>query len=241
MNDAEIMNRWLQGTDWQALVAAIEAEPSDRKLRLYAAACCRAVWSMLPDVRSRAAVQAAEEFADAKIDHDALQTAFRAVRYSVGKHDTPRLRAQSFAQQAARSTADLSSHQAATYAAQHSADAASWSQWGDAERDGATDEQFCRFRQAALLEQIASQTARFEEICPPATPGKSSPSRSWITPALLEMAQGIYDQRSFRLLPVLADALEEAGCPDGELVAHLRRPAEHVRGCWALDIILGKQ
>jgi hypothetical protein len=42
-------------------------------------------------------------------------------------------------------------------------------------------------------------------------------------------------------LAVLADALEEAGCNDAEILTHLRSPGPHVRGCWALDLILGKQ
>jgi hypothetical protein len=40
-------------------------------------------------------------------------------------------------------------------------------------------------------------------------------------------------------LAVLADALEDAGCADPDLLAHLRGPGPHVRGCWALDLVLG--
>ncbi|MGL4550680.1 MAG: hypothetical protein ACRC33_05795, partial [Gemmataceae bacterium] len=53
------------------------------------------------------------------------------------------------------------------------------------------------------------------------------------------LARAAYDRRSFDLLPVLADALEEAGCADADLLAHLRSPGPHVRGCWALDLLLG--
>jgi hypothetical protein len=55
-----------------------------------------------------------------------------------------------------------------------------------------------------------------------------------------KIAQGIYDDRRFGDLPVLADALEEAGCDNADLLGHLRGPGPHVRGCWALDLLLGQ-
>jgi hypothetical protein len=54
------------------------------------------------------------------------------------------------------------------------------------------------------------------------------------------IAQRIYDERAFADLPILADALEEAGCSSTELLAHCRHPGPHARGCWAVDLILGK-
>jgi hypothetical protein len=54
------------------------------------------------------------------------------------------------------------------------------------------------------------------------------------------MGGAIYDERAFDRLPVLADALEDAGCADADLLGHLRGPGPHVRGCWAVDLILGK-
>ena len=50
----------------------------------------------------------------------------------------------------------------------------------------------------------------------------------------------IYDQRAVNRLPLLADALEDAGCTDADLLGHLRSPGPHVRGCWAVDLVLGK-
>jgi hypothetical protein len=58
--------------------------------------------------------------------------------------------------------------------------------------------------------------------------------------AAVKLAQGIYEQRAFDRLPVLADALEEAGCPSGDLTAHCRAPTPHLPGCWAVDLLLGK-
>jgi hypothetical protein len=55
-----------------------------------------------------------------------------------------------------------------------------------------------------------------------------------------KLAQGIYDDRAFDRLPVLADALEDAGCTRAEVLGHLRDPGPQVRGCWVLDLLLGK-
>jgi hypothetical protein len=63
---------------------------------------------------------------------------------------------------------------------------------------------------------------------------------SWRTPAVLHLAQAIYDDRAFDQLPILADALEEAGCTNGEVLDHCRGPGPHVRGCWVVDLLLGK-
>jgi hypothetical protein len=63
----------------------------------------------------------------------------------------------------------------------------------------------------------------------------------WDGGTVRKIAQAIYDDRAFDRLPVLADALEEAGCADRDLLDHCRSGGEHVRGCWAVDLLLGKQ
>lgn len=66
----------------------------------------------------------------------------------------------------------------------------------------------------------------------------------WLTPAALSIAAECYDRRDFGDLPVLADALEDAledaGCYRPPLLEHLRSPGPHVRGCWAIDLVLGR-
>ena len=63
---------------------------------------------------------------------------------------------------------------------------------------------------------------------------------AWLTPTAVALAAAIYEDRAFDRLPVLADALEEAGCTDADVLLHCRRPGEHVRGCWVVDMVLGK-
>jgi hypothetical protein len=63
---------------------------------------------------------------------------------------------------------------------------------------------------------------------------------AWEGGTLGNLARGIYDQRDFDQLPILGDALEEAGCTNPDILGHLRGPGPHVRGCWAVDLLLGK-
>jgi hypothetical protein len=63
----------------------------------------------------------------------------------------------------------------------------------------------------------------------------------WRTSTVLAIAEGIYEDRAFDRLPILADALQEAGCEDEQILGHCREDGTHVRGCWVIDLILGRQ
>jgi hypothetical protein len=77
----------------------------------------------------------------------------------------------------------------------------------------------------------------------------------WLSPTAVALARGIYDEKAFDRLPILADALQDAGCEDERLLGHCRtngrgdggepaggspRSMPHVRGCWAVDLVLGR-
>ena len=64
---------------------------------------------------------------------------------------------------------------------------------------------------------------------------------AWNDGAIRKMAQAIYDARAFDHLPLLADALEDAGCTDADVLGHCRGGGEHVRGCWVVDLLLQKE
>jgi len=64
---------------------------------------------------------------------------------------------------------------------------------------------------------------------------------AWNGGAVRKMAQAIYEKRRFADLPILADALEEAGCTDAAILAHCRGGGEHVRGCWVVDLLTGRR
>jgi hypothetical protein len=71
---------------------------------------------------------------------------------------------------------------------------------------------------------------------------------TWLTPTVRNLATAAYEDRSLpsgeldpARLAVLADALEESGCNNADMLTHLRSPGPHVRGCWSVDLLLGKE
>jgi len=63
----------------------------------------------------------------------------------------------------------------------------------------------------------------------------------WKDGTVPKLAQAIYNDRRFQDLPIVADALEKAGCTNQDILQHYRQSGEHVRGCWVVDVILGKK
>ena len=61
----------------------------------------------------------------------------------------------------------------------------------------------------------------------------------WKTADVAGLARGIYEDRAFERMPLLADALMDAGCADDRVIAHCREPGAHYRGCWVVDAALG--
>jgi hypothetical protein len=79
------------------------------------------------------------------------------------------------------------------------------------------------------------------EIFYPFPHQRMSPSwLAWNGSTIPKLARGIFADRAFDRLPIAADALEDAGCSDAQLLRHCREAGAHLRGCWALDLMLGE-
>ncbi|MBM3981841.1 MAG: hypothetical protein FJ304_16510 [Planctomycetes bacterium] len=63
---------------------------------------------------------------------------------------------------------------------------------------------------------------------------------AWRTDTAVALARQMYESREFSALPILADALQDAGCDNEDVLNHCREPGTHVRGCWVVDLVLGK-
>jgi hypothetical protein len=63
----------------------------------------------------------------------------------------------------------------------------------------------------------------------------------WRTNTVLAIGRQMYDSREFAPMPILADALQDAGCDNADILDHCRGPGPHVRGCWVVDLVLGKE
>ena len=84
--------------------------------------------------------------------------------------------------------------------------------------------------QADLLRDIFGNPFRSSELRP-----------EWLTDTVANLARQMYASREFGAMPILADALQDAGCDDEDMLSHCRGDREHVRGCWVVDLLLGKQ
>jgi hypothetical protein len=91
---------------------------------------------------------------------------------------------------------------------------------------------------------LAGQSALLRDVLGPLPfrPVALSPlARHWNDGTAVRLAEAIYQERAFDRLPVLADALEEAGCSNPEILAHYRAAGPHARGCWVVDLVLAKE
>jgi hypothetical protein len=64
---------------------------------------------------------------------------------------------------------------------------------------------------------------------------------AWRTGTAVALASQMYESRDFGAMPILADALQDAGCDNEDILTHCRGPGPHVRGCWVVDLVLGKE
>ena len=235
MTEAE----WLACCDPEAMLAWLGSGVSGRKLRLFACACCRTEWDRIEEEDARKAIAAAERYADGLI-RDGTVTGW----YRRTMHARDRVRGQDLGKRLL--------YQAVIEAALPDQDlervAAAYDLVG---RAAASFETGSDFRTppppAAVGRAIASFVPLLRDVVGnPFRPAALDPAA--VTPAVVSLARASYDER---LLPgghldparlaVLSDALGEAGCTDADLLSHLRSPGPHIRGCWALDLILGKR
>jgi hypothetical protein len=219
--------QWRRCTSPEAMLHYLTDKASPRKLRLYAVGCCRRVWSQMRDDRCRYAVDQAQRFADGRVSAEDLAAAERAVA-SVARitgdinspFAQPELSIGGAAWAAARSSAWLAAWDAAWNARRVARDHIPGTNW---ERE--------RVCQAELLHDLFGNPFR---------PFAVDPAwRVYHDGVVVKMARVIYEEDRFGDLPVLADALEEAGCADAAALEHCRGRAPHFRGCWVVDALLG--
>jgi hypothetical protein len=228
------------------------ANLSDRKLHLLAAAFLRRVWDDLPSHQTRTAVEATEMFADGRITSDELarlrstdtletceplwldpNSDFRD-ELVIGqgwecfcceqrtKEYECRVTSTGTALDGVRLAVEAPAWTAVN-AAFFARDLVAWA---------ASPEE----RDAAVRTESLGQFDLFREIVgPPVNPHWPQ----WRTNTVRGVARAIYRDRAFHDLPILADALQDAGCDDDAVLQHCRGGGEHVRGCWVLDLAMG--
>ena len=199
----------------------------ERKLRLFAAACCRQIWHMVGDERSRTAVEVAELFADERASDEELSIAEGAAWDVVRNPGAIPLPPRAWASLAAICASRKDARWSASSSSLNAARAVAW-----IDVDNVDGEQLAgiQMEQAAILRCIFGNPFRPTTLDP-----------AWRTPSVLQLAQVIYHERRFDLMPILGDALEDARCTSADMLRHCRAPGEHVRGCWVVDLLLAKE
>jgi hypothetical protein len=217
MNEVE----WLTCFDpWRMLQFLHRSDPSERKVRLFNAAICRRFWDHLPEA-SQFILSESERLADsmieAKDDRELCHQANKVV------HDLfdQRYPNKQFPSSEIRIQRDAAA--AVCYAVLPK------ELWGAAsylwELMPSEKEP-----QSNIIRDVFGNPFRVAAVQP-----------AWRTPAVVMLAESIYEQRGFDRMPSLGDALEVAGCDNADLIAHCRSPMEHVRGCWVVDGLLGME
>lgn len=209
-------SEWLRSTDPAPMLALLEGRVGDRKLRLFACSCCRGLWSRLSS-EEQAVVHALEEVADGPLPRVGVPAEYQP-------NHTP------------------SFHTAETLSASAVSEAAAPSAWHAAKRSRAfvVDARRKLVGQLGRAEEWQRQADLMRCIVGnPFRPITLDPSLR--TSTVVALAKQMYDTRDFAAAPILADALQDAGCEDATILNHLRANTVHVRGCFVIDAILGKE
>jgi hypothetical protein len=216
---------WMERNNLGKMLDFLESGGSERKWRLFACACCRRIWHLLSEQWERSAIEVGERYADELASSNELNRALRSLPASSNPADL------------AATYAVFSDWQGSDHVAQIAGYAVGAVRYVSSSRERQTKGEAEERGQAFLLHDLFGNPFRPVALNP-----------AWRTPTVLALATAAYDHRilpSGRLEPdrlaVLADALEEAGCDNADLLSHLRGNGAHVRGCWAVDLALGRE
>jgi hypothetical protein len=228
---------WLACTDPYPTVRAVVDLVSERRLRLFVCACVRRLLDLDAAPECRRAVEVAERFADGLASEQELQAADRAMltHTEPGAHAP----AQPDTYYAYRSLPFFSvraaTHPRASHAAEVVANPRLPLEPGPVWPRPADQAEARRQRRPVIVELLR------EEVGNPSRRLKVPPAWLAANEATAQrLAQGIWEEQDFERLPILGDALEDAGCANAAILDHCRRQGGHVRGCWVLDLLLGK-
>ena len=244
MTEAE----WLACSDPKMMLEFLRGKASDRKLRLFAVACCRRIWHLLPDKAAQQAVEVAEQSAEGLVQAEALRQA--CVRAEAAYQERRKLANQTHCLVEGfdpywTTTAIADASRVASLTAMDMADLStrglSLPELVALLSAGARQPE----HKGSISAIDAEKSFQSNLLCeifgnPFRSPKINARELNWNDGIVPKMAQSVYEQRAFDRLPVLADVLEEAGCTDADILAHCRQPGLHVRGCWVVDLLLKK-
>lgn len=213
-------------------IGKAKGKEGQRKLRLFACACCRRSWHLLSDERSREAVVLSERYADGRATKEELSAAGKKVKEAARQRQEELERA--------RRSGNFGVPFGLLWKELRADEAAAASTWADqvAGAKRAAESAFVSLNKGRrgiidMLRDIFSNPFH-------PTPSIAPEILAWNYQTVVKMTLAIYDEQAFDRLPILADALEDAGCDDATILDHCRQADDHVWGCWLVDLLLGK-
>lgn len=219
---------WLSSTDPIPLLKRVGGRRNERKLRLFAVACCRRMTFLADDEVSQKALTLAELFADGQLAKPQRRNAYESVAWG-----HRRSRVMWALAKVATQAATWSSHTSANGVAQ----SAVARQFSQPPVELIPERESLR-KQVRAVELQAQVRILHDIFGNPFRPVALDPR--WLTDPVVALASGIDAEKAFDRMPVLADALEESGCSEFDILNHCRGDDSHVRGCWVVDLMLGK-
>jgi hypothetical protein len=223
-----------------------EANGIDRKFRLFAVACCQRVMHCITLSTALDALEVVERFADDLVDAEtALQARQRVVAaYEAqwGGINTTTTEADACRAviSALYNVNDLHSPFYRSREWYESEDNFPYPIWCAYEAALAAEEDGVAAR-ATRADANLAQVSLLHDIFGPLPFRDVAVPPSWLTSDVVLLARGIYDDKAFDRMPILADALQDAGCDNNEVLNHCRDANQvHVRGCWVIDLLLGR-
>jgi len=260
MTEAE----WLECTDPTPMLEFLTKPSRNRNLRLFGVACCRRFWRLLDDEHCkrlvevgvplgcddliglpldscRKAIEMAERAADEAVPPDelhALSQAACSFQYAaeyycacygeaLGPFDGELVASGTVANAAYKASLHNISPDDVVWDIGQAAGFLRQKRFGPADESGIAAER--RFH-CDLLRDIFGNPFQRVTFDP-----------TWRKTAVVELAAAAYAERDFNEMPKLGNALKKAGCDNADILAHCREPSEHVRGCWVIDLVLGRE
>jgi len=211
---------------------------SDRKMRLFAVACCEHVQSLLTDTRSLHAIEVAGRYADGDATEEDLERARRDAWAAI-----PRVSGMSYAaRRVARSSSKAAMEvvgQAIRKLVASISSSALEATCAAAGMEGAKIGQYATFQEVKFRDESAYQSGLLRDIFCPFIVAAFDPA--WRTETVQLLSRAMYESRDFSAMVLLSDALIDAGCNEPAVLDHCRGDGPHVRGCFVVDWCWGKE
>jgi hypothetical protein len=203
---------WLDSTASLPMLLQLGVGQMDRKVMWVVVACFRRQWSSLPRICCEW-VLLQEAIAEGKADSNRFNEGWESVELELDSLDWN----------------ESSDHSPGTYYALLMLATGGWL-LNPLPEQGNERWSIAEIAHASIIRDIFGNPFR---------PLSTNPV--WHTPTVKALAHTFFDEHDFGILPVLADALEDAGCDNTDILEHCRQPGEHFRGCWVIDLFLAKE